>query len=267
MRPQTAASSSRPTPAEPGVRQIWDYLANLLLRLRYPGTSCLPDFRTRGNLGYGVYASTDYGQHWIARNNGLTNTTVNALAASGSNVFVGDTGGLFRSTDDGNDWQNVEYIGQSQVSSLAILGNHVFAATYPEGSTPGEVYHSSDSGASWTVASLGLPNGQINCLAANGQYVFAGLTQYLLNDTYEGLFRLSYYGMSWTECDSGAAYPAVISLLAYGSNVFFGTWGFGLYASTNDGNSWSPENSGLTGDSATWINCILVSGGYLLVGT
>ena len=52
----------------------------------------------------GVFRSTNNGGSWTAVNTGLTNTAFYALAASGSNLFAGNGNGLFLSTNDGDSW-------------------------------------------------------------------------------------------------------------------------------------------------------------------
>jgi photosystem II stability/assembly factor-like uncharacterized protein len=49
-----------------------------------------------GTHGRGVFLSTDRGQSWREINPGLAKPFVNSLAVSGTNLFAGTTGGVFR---------------------------------------------------------------------------------------------------------------------------------------------------------------------------
>src|ERR1035441_3096695 len=58
-----------------------------------------------GGLETGVYCTTDSGDTWIQRNQGLTNLEIQSLAVEGQLVFAGSINGLFRSTNGGRSWQ------------------------------------------------------------------------------------------------------------------------------------------------------------------
>jgi len=49
-----------------------------------------------------------------------------------------------------------------------------------------------------------------------------------------------------------------------GSNLFAGTWGSGVFRSTDDGTSWTPVNTGLTNLN---VHALVVSGGNIFAGT
>src|SRR5271157_5123802 len=49
-----------------------------------------------------------------------------------------------------------------------------------------------------------------------------------------------------------------------GTNLFVGTWGGGIFLSTDNGTSWTPANAGLT---CLCIDALAVSGTSLLAGT
>jgi len=94
--------------------------------------------------GEGVYLSTNDGKTWIDR--GLARSDVLTLAISGSgDLFVGEYGGVSRSTDRGLSWQEIQ-IGPLNVFSFAFRGDWVYAAT-----TDG-VYYSTDGGDTWSPA-------------------------------------------------------------------------------------------------------------------
>ena len=64
----------------------------------------------RTYLGGGVFRSTDDGNTWIERNNGLIATDVRAIAINPSNdIFAGTYGmGMFRSSDSGQNWEKIK---------------------------------------------------------------------------------------------------------------------------------------------------------------
>ncbi|MFA7418438.1 MAG: T9SS type A sorting domain-containing protein [Melioribacteraceae bacterium] len=56
----------------------------------------------------GVYISTDDAKSWKTTNSGLTYKNVNAIVATGQNLFVAtEDGGVFRSSDNGSTWNTI----------------------------------------------------------------------------------------------------------------------------------------------------------------
>ncbi|MFM7853765.1 MAG: WD40/YVTN/BNR-like repeat-containing protein, partial [Flammeovirgaceae bacterium] len=70
-------------------------------------------------------------------------------------------------------------------------------------------------------------------MAANGSNIFAG--------TYEGLFRSTNNGASWTLVGSTVMQTSknIVSVAAYGNNVFAATSEDGLFRSLDNGLSWA----------------------------
>lgn len=65
------------------------------------GTINYPTYSTYN----GVYFSTDNGDNFTKRINGLTNTSINSIATTGNLIFAGsDGGGVFYSSDEGLNW-------------------------------------------------------------------------------------------------------------------------------------------------------------------
>ncbi|MBN2565466.1 MAG: hypothetical protein JXB46_07120 [Candidatus Eisenbacteria bacterium] len=106
------------------------------------------------------------------------------------------------------------------------------------------------------MASSGLTNAYISCLAVSDSNVFAG--------TSDGLFRSTNNGTNWTPVDSGLTTINIRSLAVSDGNVFVGTGGAGVFLSTNNGTSWTAANTGLP--PAT-VECLAVSGSYMFAGT
>ncbi len=84
-----------------------------------------------GDLGLGVYLSTDSGTNWSAVNTGLTDTHTQALAVDGPNLFAGGlNGGVFISINNGANWTAVNTgLTNLTVLSLQVFGSYLFAGT------------------------------------------------------------------------------------------------------------------------------------------
>ena len=109
----------------------------------------------RKYFGGGVFRSTDHGDTWSEKNNGLIATEVRAIAINASNaLFAGTYGiGMFRSTDGGHAWQEINSgLSALYESCLAIdtAGDIFLGADFVNGA--GGVFRSTDNGQSWVFA-------------------------------------------------------------------------------------------------------------------
>lgn len=80
----------------------------------------------------GVYLSTDNGSTWKKTNSGLSYTNVNAIVATGQNLFVAtEGGGVFRSADNGNTWTaiNTGLPANTNGRSLILSNNILYLGT------------------------------------------------------------------------------------------------------------------------------------------
>ena len=85
----------------------------------------------------GLYKSTDFGETWQPKTNGLPdNPYILTLFVVGNNIFAGDdTYGVFLSTDKSETWiAKNEGLKNLNVGSFAILNNYIFVS---EGKTSG----------------------------------------------------------------------------------------------------------------------------------
>ena len=168
-----------------------------------------------GTKGSGVYHSTNNGISWTAVNTGLTDSVVQCLTTSGSNLFAATGKGVFYSTNNGINWIHTK-MTISNVTSLAASGANLFAGT--EG---GGVLLTTNDGSSWAAVNEGLTNFYISSLAISGTNIFAG--------NVVGVYLSTNSGTSWTGVNSGFANANVMSLAANGTNLFAGTDGQGVW--------------------------------------
>ncbi|MDD5673539.1 MAG: T9SS type A sorting domain-containing protein [Chitinivibrionales bacterium] len=248
------------------------------------------------SIGWVVLFAHTTSADWV-KTNGPGGGRINALAASGSNIFAGtETGGVFLTSNNGANWTQINSgLTDDTVASLAVNGNNVFAGT-----SGGSVFLSANSGTSWTAVNNGLTNSNVNALAVSGNNVFAGtwgggifystnngtswnrFDAYLLENSKldvlciaangNNIFAGTYQGGMVQTTDNGATwkvasingYITIFSLAGDGSKIFAGTDLGGPYLSTNNGTSWTPVKNGLT-DSA--ISSLIMSGNNVFAGT
>lgn len=210
-----------------------------------------------GSNNSGVFLSSDNGNTWIAKNDGLPAfPAVNAFCISGNNIFIGGTFGVYLSTNNGSSWtamnNGLTSSGNPQyIDALIMNGNNLLAGTDGHG-----IYVSSDNGSNWTAT--GLTSGVIYTFVKYESNIFAGTFQY-------GVYLSSDNGISWTQVNTGlSSYPSVMSFAISGSNIFAGTNGSGVYLSTNNGSSWTAMNNGFL---AYTVMSLAISGSNIFAGT
>jgi len=172
--------------------------------------------------GGGVYVSTTNGTSWSAVNEGLPYYgwmtghcyEVFALAVKDSNLYAA-SGGVYVLSNNGSKWTPAGLTNED-VSCFAVNGKNLFAGKrqYPCIDT-GDVFLSTDDGASWTDVSSGLTNAGVNCLAVSGTNLFAG--------SMDGVFLLTSNGPSWFAVNTGLNDTIVYSLAVSGTYLFAGT--------------------------------------------
>lgn len=195
-----------------------------------------------GVVSAGVFRSTDSGGSWEQINTGLTNLDVNALVVDEKGyLLAGTANGVFRSTDNGNQWEMIR--GEFRLRRLPFL-SPINTELPPTA----------------TRSLVGFTDPE-----EERSYILAG--------TDRGIFRSVNGSNGWQPVNSGLpkrddrtgyARVAVFALAADAPSrqVFAGT-DYGVFRSTNNGESWKPANSGLpntdsdTGLTTTAIHALL----------
>lgn len=220
--------------------------------------------------GYGVYKSTDSGDHWIQ--SGLTSSgsisRVKIDPLNPSTIFVAAMGhlfsynpdrGIFRSLDGGGTWQKVLYLSDSTGASDLCMNPSdtkiIYAAMWERtrrppyqsygGKTSG-LWRSVNGGDTWTELLNGLPKGDVGRIGidiseSNPQVLYATYTDstgYL-----KGIYKTVNGGDNWSQtADLGenASYWwwfSEVDVDPINPNIAYVS-GFQAYKTTNGGTSW-----------------------------
>lgn len=186
-------------------------------------------------------------------------------------------------------------LGDQSVGALFADDDSLYAGTITG------VYKSTNSGASWSSSSIGLPSvTNFFSIVRSGNYLVAG------GDA-AGIWRSSNNGASWVQTTTGVLTNEYTYALSTNGNTVYAAFGFpssvgistdngatwtkytngisstytmtgavnkagtlfaahgilGVFRSTNSGASWEPANSGV---SATFKNALLASGNNIVLG-
>jgi hypothetical protein len=130
---------------------------------------------------FGIYRSTDGGDHWTSTD--LDSAEISSLAvASNGHVFAGSHWyGVYRSTDKGNTWventSGLTGLYERNIRSMLLLSNDVIYIATLAG-----VFFSTDDGNSWHAQNAGLANTTANSIAGDSRgFLYVG--------TNSGVFR------------------------------------------------------------------------------
>ena len=185
-----------------------------------------------GTYGCGVSFSTDNGTTWIQAGSG-PNNRVNAVATNGTYLFGGTIDGVYRSSNSGTSWTQVNSgLTSKNILCLFPVGQNLFAGT-----GGGGVFRSTDNGTNWTGVSTGLPsNSRVRSIISIGSNTFAG--------TDSGVYISANDGGNWAQVNSGLTNKSIWAFAVMpngsgGTDLLAGTWGGGVFRSTNNGTSWT----------------------------
>ena len=208
----------------------------------------------------GVFYSSDDGNYWVQK--GFANVSISALTInSNDHIFVGTASGIFRSTDNGDNWVQLNLT--SNINSLTTnLNDHIFAGT------DSGVFRSTDSGESLIEINNGLPQDFIvNCLEINSnEDIFLSGSELIYNYPPVWIprqYRSTDNGENWININF-SFYP--VNSFAFNSNgyIFAGS-SDGIFRSVNNGDNWSSITNGLTNYSINFIAINSID--YIFAGT
>jgi photosystem II stability/assembly factor-like uncharacterized protein len=192
-----------------------------------------------GTTANGILVSTDGGTTWGSRNNGLTDSTVNAFVVDRAGyLFTGSArSGLFRWNDSANTWQPFNNgILDTTILSLGVdSSGSIIAGTKSRG-----IFISTDHGSSWAPSNAGMSGGSINSILVSE-------SAKLFLATFGGVFRSTDGGITWAFSSAGirdAIYVYEIVTNATG-RLFAATGSGGIFQSADTGVTWTPANLGL----------------------
>jgi len=199
--------------------------------------------------------SSDQGENWEFNENGLIESTINAIAATGDYIFVGNKLGLFMSPDKGEHWEQCAKdttlkLPRKAVFSIVIEGNKVVA------SISDGVLLSTDLGKSWNFRSFA-KNNYVVPVALKANTIFAGTWGH-------GLYISTDLGETWL--NKKITDQQISSIAMIDSNIFVATNNC-IYISTDFGSTWNKSQTWLSYGMLveTWVNSLITDGKNLFL--
>ena len=209
----------------------------------------------------GIFRSTDAGKHWTPVNNGLIGRKIYELVAIKGTVFTGTDRGLYRFNAD--VWEQVPVDTTRAVHGLAVFEDTLYVGTGPKidervpaDSRRGKIFKSSDLGTSWTEIT---PKDENYPLIAVGTPMAVRHETILVRGFW--LFRSKDNGMTWTNLGFDQDF---FTYLVFDENTFYKTGNYGIYRTTDAGESWQHFMEGMVG---TGVQDLVVFNDRLYVQT
>ena len=214
-------------------------------------------------LNNGIFRSTDAGKHWTPVSNGLTDRNIYKLVAIDETIFTGTDKGLYRLNAD--VWEQLPVDTTRAVHDLVVFEDKLYVGTGRkveehmqfDPSRRGRIFKSNDLGTSWT---------EITPKAERGLFMATvGMPMAVKNETIlargHRLFCSKDDGMTWINLGP------VVNTFAYSvfdENTFYETGIYGLYRTTDAGESWHHFMEGMVG---TGVQDVVVFNDRLYVQT
>jgi photosystem II stability/assembly factor-like uncharacterized protein len=218
-----------------------------------------------GTIGNGIFRSSDQGFTWIPVNNGLDSVfiesiqtygglTVNSIASFGNTLLAGTLAGIFRSTDEGatwtdvnNDWTRQQIWSFTKSDSAIFAGGSVFL-----------VFRSTDDGKTWNHGDTSFSSGSVMALTSENGKLFAAAME-------GGAYRSTDNGASWSKIYSPGQSDNPYAITYVSPYLLLGAGTQGLFRSSDDGNTWTGGGNGLPADCN--IYDFVVTGSDVFAGT
>ena len=240
--------------------------------LTAPNSSCIVDIVASESViyaaaGKGLVRSWNGGTSWESLT--IPFIGISSIAANGSTVYIGSSGfeGIAYSTNYGSSWTVINDglpggYGKPQISCLSQNDTCVFAGTYIKG-----MFMLKKPETNWVALNEGFPFPylcSINDIAFGDTNIYAG--------TDCSFYRYSKSLKKWIQKSTGIGSDIDITSLAVtNSQVYAGTFGDGIYLSSDKGETWSPINEGLDigilSGAGVYIQSIIANDNRVFVGT
>ena len=226
----------------------------------------------------GIYKSTDHGQSWTIKDNGLGIYFMHDIEPDPTNpntLYLASRGGVYKTMDGGDSWTPKrnnfppinDYAFSAPISDIAIDPNNhntLYAGvgvpntgydltSYHWQSTDikGAIYKSTDGADTWSII-------QNTGIDANAMIFSIIVSPYnsdiVYTATSAGVYKSIDAGAHWTASNTGLPHNLTMSLVMADANTLYVTlwaepgsasWEGGVYKSTDGGSNWVAKNTGL----------------------
>jgi len=185
-----------------------------------------------------IMISDNYGQQWNEYSGSLPYQDVTVLAINDNNdIFTGMSGkGIYKSEDFGKNWSKLnDSDAKFNITAMFLDSlNNFYIGTKYNG-----VFYVNNDDFTWSAMNKGFFNVNVNKIFSSGNNIFAGCENV-------GFFAYDIDNQLWEQRNNGLSNLSVEEIAQDSKgNLYIGTWGGGIYRSTDQGLNWTSKNNGL----------------------
>ncbi len=177
-----------------------------------------------------IYRSTNNGLVW-SQNLSAWNGA-RAICVDRGRIFTDDGNRISRSIDNGETWVPVT----NNNDEVSIIYDFVFWNNYGIAATLDGILHSANNGNTWSLLRNSLFQKSVQAVVVLGDHIYAGTT-------YSGVYYSEDNGYTWTNIGTGLE-GYLIALKVVDTNLV-AVMETGVYISVNNGENWSKINNNL----------------------
>jgi photosystem II stability/assembly factor-like uncharacterized protein len=205
---------------------------------------------------FNLVRSTNGGSNFTPSASGLTAAYTQAISVDPRNesiIYTSGAAGIFKSIDHGESWTSL-LTGLNQFIAVDPFNSQTLYAT-----TSGTVRRSLNGGVAWEDFNTGLPT-------TSGGIVADPLTPGTFYAVQGAPYKKVGTG-AWTIKNSGlpaGTFAAFVAIDPNNASVLYTGGSFGIYKSTNAGDSWTSAGNGLSASGAAGISIDRFDSNHLL---
>lgn len=188
-----------------------------------------------GTEGGGIYKSSNKGNTWLSLSSGLSDPFVYTMAVSmrDNSIFAGTKTGIFRSIDNGNNWnkESGTFTGNLIPFITSDRDGIIYASVWGSG------VYKKDRGE-WTLLNQELQNTFVNSISFNKKGDAIAATE-------GGIYKIEKGDRKWRFV---GLIEYILPSIAIDKNdhIYVSVWGSGILRSTNSGKDWDYASIGIS---------------------
>ena len=211
----------------------WELTSSQIPNFEFNALSKTVDGKILSATSGGVFYSQNLGSNWIKPNNSITHLEITSINfTKNSNLFVGtNNGGIFRSTDQGQNWEQFELIDTDNgydVNGIEYHSeNNIYASVHGNVINK-SLFLSTNSGNSWSHIGVG------NSTQSGLTCLYIDQTDKIYCGEFSKFFWTTNAGVQWV--NQPCSFSWIKDMVSNGNGIVLaGTYGNGIYRSTNNG--------------------------------
>jgi len=184
-----------------------------------------------------VYQSIDNGTMW----NSITDSIAHIIRTQGTffygltvhkgNIYISSSRGLFRSSDNGQNWSKEQFAAANSSHYLYADGYRLYADTYDMG-----LWYSDDRGVSWQILDSNL-SGLVEVAPAHYNLIVGENSLFSRKFFTNTLYRTDKTPMKWRQMNMPVPSGFVNSIMEWKESMYL-SHSTGLYRSDTKGETW-----------------------------